>query len=138
MNNKWRNFILGALIHEGVKQEGSKYIVNVSDLTLDLLKDAFPNKYQKFVDSGTRPMYRDAVTLPKGDGSQQSIIDDVALEDYKDYIISKVGDVEITLDPNAQMWSKMATIEDPKFKKRETGIGKEIAKDYGTGKYEGN
>jgi len=136
--SKWRNFIVGAMIHEGVRQEGDKYIVNVSDLTFDLLKDAFPTKYQNFVDSEVRPMYRDGVTLPKGDGSQSNIIDNVALEDYKDYIISKVGDVEITLDPNAQMWSRMATIEDPKFKKREAGIGKEIAKDYGTGKYEGD
>ena len=136
--SKWRNFIAGAMIHEGVRQEGDKYIVNISDLTFDLLKDAFPNKYQKFVDSETRPMYKDAVTLPKGDGSQQSIIDNVALEDYKDHILSRVGDVEITLDPNAQMWSRMATIEDPKFKKREAGIGKEIAKDYGTEKYEGD
>jgi len=136
--SKWRKFIVGAMIHEGVRQEGNKYIVNISDLTFDLLKDAFPNKYQKFVDSEVRPMYRDAVTLPKGDGSQQSIIDNVALEDYKDYILSRVGDVEITLDPNAQMWSRMATIEDPKFKKREAGIGKEIAKDYGTEKYEGD
>jgi len=60
------------------------------------------------------------------------------LEDYKDYIISRVGDVEITLNPNAEMWSRMATIEDPKFKKREAGIGKEIAKDYDTRKYQGD
>ena len=137
-HSKWRNFIVGAMIHEGVRQEGDKYIVNVSDLTFDLLKDAFPTKYQNLRDSDVRPTYKDPVTLPKGDGSQQRIIDNVALEDYKDYILSRVGDVEITLDPNAQMWSRMATIEDPKFKKREAGIGKEIAKDYGTGKYEGD
>jgi len=136
--SKWRNFIVGAMIHEGVRQEGDKYIVNVSDLTFDLLKDAFPTKYQNFVDSEVRPMYRDGVTLPKGDGSQSNIIDNVALENYKDYIISRVGDVEITLDPNAKMWFNLATIEDPKFKKREAGIGKEIAKDYGAGKYQGD
>ena len=138
---KWRNFIVGAMLHEGVRQEGDKYIVSISDLTFDLLKDTFPTKYQNLIGADTnRPMYRgsDAILLPQGDGSSKRIIDAIALEDYKDYIMSRVGDVEIILNPNAKMWFNLATIEDPKFKKREAGIGKEIAKDYGVGKYEGD
>ena len=46
--SKWRNFIVGAMLHEGVRQEGDKYIVSISDLTFDLLKDTFPTKYQNF------------------------------------------------------------------------------------------
>ena len=134
MNNKWRNFVVGAMIHEGVTQVEGKYAVNISDLTLDVIKDAFPNKYQRFVDSPTRPMYKDPVYLPQGDGSSKGIIDDASLNDYKDYIMNRVGDVEIILDPS----TNKATIEDPKFKKREAGIGKEIAKDYGAGKYQGD
>lgn len=132
--SKWRNFIVGAMIHEGVRQEGNKYVANISDLSFDLIKDAFPTKYQKFVDSEVRPMYKDPVYLPQGDGSSKGIVDNVALEDYKKYIINRVGNVEITLDPI----TNEATIEDPKFKKREAGIGKEIAKDYGAEKYQGD
>ena len=137
--SKWRNFVVGAMLHEGVRQEGGKYIVSISDLTFDLLKDTFPTKYQNLTGADTsRPMYRDAITLPKGDGSQQKIIDAIALDDYKDYIMSRVGNVDIILDPTAKSWFNLATIEDPKYKEREAGIGKTIAKDYGVGKYEGD
>ena len=132
--SKWRNFVVGAMLHEGVRQEGDKYIVSISDLTFDLLKDTFPTKYQKFMDSKVRPMYRDAIYLPKGDGSSSGIIDAIALDNYKDYIMRRVGNVDIILDPT----TNRATIEDPKYKKREAGIGKDIAKDYGKGKYEGD
>ena len=133
---KWRNFIVGAMLHEGVKQEGDKYIVSISDLTFDLLKDTFPTKYQNVKGTDTRPMYMgsDAILLPQGDGSSKRIVDVIALDDYKDYIMSRVGNVEITLDPT----TNKATIEDPKFKEREAGIGKSIAKDYGRGEYEGD
>jgi len=131
---KWRNFIVGAMLHEGVRQEGDKYIVSIADLTFDLLKDTFPTKYQDLRGSDTRPMYRDAIYLPKGDGSSSGIIDTIALDNYKDYIMRRVGNVDIILDPT----TNKATIEDPKYKEREAGIGKTIAKDYGVGKYEGD
>ena len=132
--SKWRNFIVGAMLHEGVRQEGDKYIVSISDLTFDLLKDTFPTKYQNLLDSDVRPMFRDPVYLPQGDGSSKGIIDAIALDNYKDYIMSRVGNVDIILDPT----TNKATIEDPKYKEREAGIGKTIAKDYGVGKYEGD
>ena len=84
--SKWRNFVVGAMLHEGVRQEGDKYIVSISDLTFDLLKDTFPTKYQNLLDSDVRPMFRDPIYLPKGDGSSNGIIDDIALNNYKEYI----------------------------------------------------
>ena len=135
--SKWRNFVVGAMLHEGVKQEGSKYIVSISDLTFDLLKDTFPTKYQNLKGADTnRPMYMgsDAINLPQGDGSSKKIIDNIALEDYKDYIMSRVGNVYIILYPTINK----ATIEDPKFKKREAGIGKTISSYYGKGRNEGD
>ena len=134
--SKWKNFVVGAMLHEGVKQENGKYIVSISDLTFDLLKDTFPTKYLNVKGTDTRPMYMgsDAILLPQGDGSSKRIVDAIALDDYKDYIMSRVGNVEITLDPT----TNKATIEDPKFKEREAGIGKSIAKDYGRGEYEGD
>ena len=56
-------------------------------------------------------MGSDAILLPQGDGSSKRIVDAIALDDYKDYIMSRVGNVEITLDPT----TNKATIEDPKF-----------------------
>ena len=44
--SKWRNFVVGAMLHEGVRQDGNEYTVSISDLTFDLLKDTFPTKYQ--------------------------------------------------------------------------------------------
>ena len=134
--SKWKNFIVGAMLHEGVKQENGKYIVSISDLTFDLLKDTFPTKYLNVKGTDTRPMYMgsDAVLLPQGDGSSKRIVDAIALDDYKDYIMSIVGNVDISLDPT----TNKATIEDPKFKEREAEIGKSIAKDYGRGGYEGD
>ena len=134
--SKWRNFVVGAMLHEGVRQEGNKYIVSISDLTFDLLKDTFPTKYQNLTGADTsRPMYRDAIYLPKGDGSSKGIIDGIALEDYKDYIMRRVGNVDIILDPT----TNKATIEDPKYKEREAGIGKSIMSYYDdAGRYQGD
>ena len=134
--SKWRNFIVGAMLHEGVRQEGDKYIVSISDLTFDLLKDTFPTKYQNLTGADTsRPMYRDAIYLPKGDGSSKGIIDVIALDDYKDYIMRRVGNVDIILDPT----TNKATIEDPKYKEREAGIGKSIMSYYDdAGRYQGD
>ena len=133
--SKWRNFIVGAMLHEGVRQEGDKYIVSISDLTFDLLRDTFPTKYQNFMDSEVRPMYRDAIYLPKGDGSSSGIIDAIALDNYKDYIMRRVGNVDIILDPT----TNKATIEDPKYKEREAGIGKSIMSYYDdAGRYQGD
>ena len=108
--------------------------VKVKDLTFDMLRNIFTSKYQDLRDSDVRPTYKDPVYLPKGDGSSKGIIDVIALDDYKDYIMRRVGNVDIILDPT----TNKATIEDPKYKEREAGIGKSIAKDYGVGKYEGD
>ena len=135
--SKWRNFIVGAMLHEGVKQEGDKYIVSISDLTFDLLKDTFPTKYQNVKGTDTRPMYMgsDAILLPQGDGSSKRIVDAIALDDYKDYIMSRVGNVDIILDPT----TNKATIEDPKYKEREDRLGKDIMSYYDEpGRYQGD
>jgi len=135
--SKWRNFVVGAMLHEGVRQDGNEYTVSISDLTFDLLKDTFPTKYQNpFGDEG-RPMFRDPIYLPQGDGSSKGIIDRDALEDYVEYIMSRVGNVDIVLDPTAKPLN-MAVIKDPKFKKREAGIGKTISSYYGKGENEGD
>ena len=87
------------------------------------------------MDSKVRPMYRDAIYLPKGDGSSSGIIDAIALDNYKDYIMRRVGNVDIILDPT----TNRATIEDPKYKEREDRIGKDIMSYYDDpGRYQGD
>ena len=146
MNNKLRNFIVGALIHENIREQGGNYIVKVKDLTFDMMKDVFTDKYEE--PSGTRmqpdgkegPMYRyyDAVNLTNGDGSSQTILDAKALEQWKSGILGIEGinpDVEVTLSPEGDQYGRNSFIDDPVFKDREEKISKSISSTYGKGEY---
>ena len=141
MNNKWRNFIVGALIHENIREQGGNFIVKVKDLTFDMMKDVFTDRYQK--PDGSRiqpdgeegPMYRsyDAVNLTNGDGSSQTIIDSKALEQWKSGILSIKNinpDVEVTLNPKGDQYGRKSFINDPVFKDREERIGRDISAYY--------
>ena len=141
MNNKWRNFVVGALIHENIREQGGNYIVKVKDLTFDMMKDVFTDKYEE--PSGTRmqpdgkegPMYRyyDAVNLTNGDGSSQTIIDSKALEQWKSGILSIKNinpDVEVILNPKGDQYGRKSFIEDPVFIDREERIGRAISSYY--------
>ena len=145
MNNKWRNFVVGALIHENIREQGGNFIVKVKDLTFEMMKDVFTDKYQE--PSGTRmqpdgkegPMYKyyDAVSLTNGDGSSQTIIDAKALEQWKSGILSIRNidpNVEVILNPKGDQYGQKSFIEDPKFKEREKNIGKGIASYYASKK----
>ena len=100
--------------------------IKVKDLTFNILRSTFTSKYQDLMDSDVRPTYKDPVYLPKGDGSSSGIIDDIALDNYKEYIMDRVGDVEIILDPT----TNKGRIEDPTFKDREERLGRGIQSYY--------
>ena len=123
--------------------------IKVKDLTFDIIKDIFTDKYQE--PSGTRmqpdgkegPMYRyyDAVNLTNGDGSSQTILDAKALERWKSGILGIEGinpDVEVTLSPEGDQYGRNSFIDDPVFKDREEKISKSISSTYGKGEYEGD
>ena len=123
--------------------------IKVKDLTFDIIKDIFTDKYQE--PSGTRmqpdgkegPMYRyyDAVNLTNGDGSSKVIIDATALELWKSGILGIEGinpDVEVTLSPEGDQYGRNSFIDDPVFKDREEKISKSISSTYGKGEYEGD
>jgi hypothetical protein len=123
--------------------------IKVKDLTFDIIKDIFTDKYQE--PSGTRmqpdgkegPMYRyyDAVNLTNGDGSSQTILDAKALEQWKSGILGIEGinpDVEVTLSPEGDQYGRNSFIDDPVFKDREEKISKSISSTYGKGEYEGD
>ena len=123
--------------------------IKVKDLTFDIIKNIFTDKYQE--PSGTRmqpdgkegPMYRyyDAVNLTNGDGSSQTILDAKALEQWKSGILGIEGinpDVEVTLSPEGDQYGRNSFIDDPVFKDREEKISKSISSTYGKGEYEGD
>ena len=123
--------------------------IKVKDLTFDIIKDIFTDKYQE--PRGTRmqpdgkegPMYRyyDAVNLTNGDGSSQTILDAKALEQWKSGILGIEGinpDVEVTLSPEGDQYGRNSFIDDPVFKDREEKISKSISSTYGKGEYEGD
>ena len=123
--------------------------IKVKDLTFDIIKDIFTDKYQE--PSGTRmqpdgkegPMYRyyDAVNLTNGDGSSQTILDAKALEQWKSGILGIEGinpDVEVSLSPEGDQYGRNSFIDDPVFKDREEKISKSISSTYGKGEYEGD
>ena len=141
MNNKWRNFVVGALIHENIREQGGNFIVKVKDLTFEMMKDVFTDKYQE--PSGTRmqpdgkegPMYKyyDTVSLNNGDGSSQTIIDAKALEQWKSGILSIRNidpNVEVILNPKGDQYGQKSSIEDPVFKDREERMGQAISSYY--------
>ena len=123
--------------------------IKVKDLTFDIIKDIFTDKYQE--PSGTRmqpdgkegPMYKyyDAVNLTNGDGSSRTITDATALEGWKNGILSIKGinpDVEVTLDPRGDQYGRNSFIDDPVFKDREDRISRDISSTYGKGGFEGD
>ena len=123
--------------------------IKVKDLTFDIIKDIFTDKYQE--PSGTRmqpdckegSMYRyyDAVNLTNGDGSSRTITDATALEGWKSGILGIKGinpDVEVTLSPEGDQYGRNSFIDDPVFKDREDRISRDISSTYGKGGFEGD
>ena len=113
--SKWRKFILSEAVTTTVK-----------DVTFDILKDTFKNKYQKLKTSsvsGGRKLYNDPVAFPGATGMTY-ISDDVALEKWKNKHI-EFSNSEIILDPDSKEWFNLVQIPDIKkdYDERYKGIG---------------
>ena len=104
--------------------------VNLKDLTFDMLIDTYPENYKTVNFTRMQPdgkegnNYRDSVSLPNWDDSSTSIGDMKALENYKEEIISRFGDVKILLKPESENWFDKAEIIDDKFQDTKDKIGK--------------
>ena len=104
--------------------------VNLKDLTFDMLIDTYPENYKTVNFSRMQPdgkkgnYYRDSLSLPNWDDSSTSIGDMKALENYKEEIISRFGDVKISLKPESENWFDKAEILDNKFQDTKDKIGK--------------
>jgi hypothetical protein len=125
---KWREFILSE--DESSKE---KRVVDIEDITLDMLKELFPTRYQNvhFIRPQTgEPYYRDKVQLPLGAGSYYDIGDSLALEQWRNQV-KKSGFKQVTIDPS-RAWNNFPArlVYSPEQLDRETRIGQGIAKYY--------
>ena len=126
---KWREFIISEDINEG-----EKMVVNIEDITLDMLKDLFPEKYQNvhFIRPQTgEPFYRDNVRLPLGAGSYYEIGDSLALEQWRNQV--KKGNFE-QVEINPPKFPPVQLVYSPEQLEKERKIGQGIADYYSSKK----
>ena len=117
--------------------------VKVKDITFDMVRDIFKDEYKEEPSDRPKPdsdetvpsyKYYDSVSFTNGDGSSTYVTDEVILDDWKEKTLRNVGNVDVILDPTADVWFNKVRIEDPKFKEREKNIGKGIASYYASKK----
>ena len=117
--------------------------VKVKDITFDMVRDIFKDEYKEEPSNRPKPdsdetvpsyKYYDSVSFTNGDGSSTYVTDEVILDDWKEKTLRNVGNVDVILDPTADVWFNKVRIEDPKFKEREKNIGKGIASYYASKK----
>jgi|GEM_PF-5306158 len=127
---KWREFILS---EDTSNQE--KMVVDIKDITLDMLKELFPTRYKDFtLRNDEEPFYRDFVNLPLGSGKAQSIFGEKALEQWKNKVTS-YGHDQITIDPS-RAWNNfpIQLVYSPEQLEREREIGQGQADYYSSKK----
>ena len=112
--SKWRKFVLSEAV-----------TVKVDDLTFDMIKDTFNDKYQK-ISGGDRAFYKDAVNFPIL-GGLKTIIDDKAFQQWKDST-KKYGNFDVIMDPTANTWFDLVKV--PALDKDKAEYGKGIGKYY--------
>jgi len=95
--------------------------VQLDDLTMDVIKKHFIDNYKNVHFTRTQPngeegpYYRDAISFPEGDDKSSQIGDMGALEDYKEKMRSRYGDVAVVLKPEAKNWFDKVFINNEKF-----------------------
>jgi len=81
--------------------------IELKDLDFKTLKSFFPKFYQKekFTRPQTgEPVYSDAISFPNLDDSMMEIGDSSALEDWKDKVLRRFGNVTIEFNDEAKNW----------------------------------
>ena len=135
---KWREFILS---EDTSNQE--KMVVDIEDITLDMLKELFPTRYQNFtINKATEePFYRDFINLPFGSGNAQSIFGETALEQWRNKVKQR-GFEQVTIDPS-RAWNNFPVqlVYSPEQLEKEREIGQGIAQYYSnkkSGEFQGD
>ena len=94
------------------------YEVLLDDLDFETLKSSFPEYYQneKFIRPQTgEPYYSDNISFPNLDDSMSQIGDPEALEDWKDKVKRRFGDVIIKFNNKAKNWFDKVFVDDFEF-----------------------
>jgi len=90
----------------------------LNDLDIEILKSSFPEYYQneKFIRPQTgEPYYSDNISFPNPDDSMSRIGDPESLEDWKDKINRRFGDVIIKFNNKAKNWFDKVFVDDFEF-----------------------
>ena len=100
------------------EDEGDVDEIFLDDLDFETLKSFFPNSYQK--EKFTRPQtgepyYEDAISFPNLDDSMMVIGDSSALEDWKDKVSRRFGNVEIVFNDEGKNWFDKVFVADEEF-----------------------
>jgi len=94
------------------------YEILLDDLDFETLTAAFPEYYQneKFIRPQTgEPYYSDNISFPNLDDSMSQIGDSEALEDWKDKVSRRFGDVIIKFNNKAKNWFDKVFVDDFEF-----------------------
>ena len=103
-----------------LEPEDGEYVdeIELEDLDFETLKASFPKFYQK--EKFTRPQtgepyYEDAISFPNLDDSRMVIGDKLALEDWKDKVSRRFGNVEIVFNDEAKNSFDRVFVADEEF-----------------------
>ena len=103
-----------------LEPEDGEYVdeVELNDLDFKTLKAAFPKYYQneKFIRPQTgEPYYSDNISFPNLDDSMSQIGDSEALEDWKDKVSRRFGNVEMVFNDEGKNWFDKVFVADDAF-----------------------
>ena len=113
-----------------LEPEDGEYVdeVELDDLDFETLKAAFPKFYQKVKFTRTQPngeegqYYEDAISFPNLDDSSTVIGDSSALEDWKDKVSRRFGNVEIVFNDEAKNSFDRVFVSDDAFNDARDGF----------------
>lgn len=81
--------------------------LRLSDVTFEMLLEQYPKCYES--------KYGRGVSMPNTDDSQRIINNEDALNNYKDHLTSRWGDVMVQLNPEDEVWFDRVKIMDENF-----------------------
>ena len=102
--------------------------VELEDLDFETLKAAFPKFYQNEKFTRTQPngeegsYYSDSISFPNLDDSTMEIGDSSALEDWKDKVLRRFGNVEIVFNDEAKNHFDRVFVSDDAFNDARDGF----------------
>jgi hypothetical protein len=83
------------------------YRLKLSMITFELLLEQYPKSYGKRFSGG--------VSMPNGDDSMRVIHSEDSLNNYRNEITKKYGDVVIELHSEEEIWFDRVRVTDPEF-----------------------